>query len=180
MHAVKCGTVGATSQKMTLFFDARELGEPSSEYVAWIDVMGIQGALRRSIKIAANFVYKLHDAALQARTGRLRLYPIMDGFYASSPDSETMGAFLRQVFRSSAQEFVSQEKELFRFLIKGALAMERSIMAQNFGPMPRPLSMITKLTETKFSWVRQWFKPTLARRKLRHLVYMLMGLRKNS
>jgi hypothetical protein len=107
---------------MTLFFDARELGEPSSEYVAWIDVMGIQGALRRSIKIAANFVYKLHDAALQARTGRLRLYPIMDGFYASSPDSETLGAFLRQVFRSSAQEFVSQEKELFRFLIKGALA----------------------------------------------------------
>jgi hypothetical protein len=83
---------------------------------------GIQGALRRSIKIAANFVYKLHHAALQARIAPMRLYPIMDGFYASSPDLEAMSTFLRQVFLSSAEEFVSQEKELFRFLIKGALA----------------------------------------------------------
>jgi hypothetical protein len=68
--------------------------------------MGIQGALRRSIKIAANFVYKLHDAALQARIAPLRLYPIMDGFYASSPDVETMGgsekSFCGSLFFTSA------------------------------------------------------------------------------
>jgi hypothetical protein len=108
--------------EMALFFDARQLGDPSEEYVAWVDVMGIQATLRRSIGSAANFVYKLHDAALQASGPGLRLYPVMDGFYVSSPERSLLAAFLRAVFLSVAEEHTSQPRERFRFVIRGAVA----------------------------------------------------------
>lgn len=61
-----------------LFFDVRLQGEPSVEYVAWVDVMGTQGALERSTKVAANFIYKLHIAVLRNQQEGVGFYPLMD------------------------------------------------------------------------------------------------------
>lgn len=107
---------------MSLFFDARELGDPADSYVAWLDVMGMQCALRRSASVAANFVYKMHDAALQARIDGIRLYPVMDGVYATAGEGATMEGFLRSVFKSAAEEFVGKEKPWFRFVVRGSVA----------------------------------------------------------
>ena len=69
---------------MKPFFDARHLGEPSNEYVAWLDVMGMQSILAYSPESAANFVFKFHDAVLKAKSDSIHLYPVMDGIYACS------------------------------------------------------------------------------------------------
>lgn len=104
------------------FFDGNHLPAPINAYVAWIDVMGIQGIMSRSINISANFVFKLHIAALDAGQANVELYPVMDGVYAVSTDQAPMVQFLEFVFSRLADVFVSEAEMLHRFLVKGALA----------------------------------------------------------
>lgn len=122
------------ARAMSLFFDTRRLGDASREYVAWVDVMGIQATLRRSVDTAANFVYKLHDAALKARVADLLIYPVMDGFYAATREQPTLQTFLRQVFRAVAEEHVLQNKEWFRFVVRGAVARGDVYHGRNLDP----------------------------------------------
>jgi len=104
------------------FFDAHHLPAAVNAYVAWIDVMGIQGIMSRSLSISANFVFKLHIAALEAPHANVELYPVMDGIYAVSQDQPAMVAFLENVFSHLADLFVSTPDVHHRFLVKGALA----------------------------------------------------------
>lgn len=105
-----------------LYFNAEVLPIPANEYVAWLDVMGVQSAMSRSLKITANFVFKLHMAALQASNTGVSLYPVMDGLYLSSSNQQTMLDFLRSVFSNIAEVFVDETENLHRFIIRGALA----------------------------------------------------------
>jgi len=102
-------------------FNAGELGEPTEEFVVWMDVMGIQVALKRSVKVAANFVYKIHHAALKF-ADPITLYPVMDGIYACATERATIEAFLSFVFRSVAKEFVQCVRLDFRFMVRAAVA----------------------------------------------------------
>ncbi len=104
------------------YFDSRHLPNPSKEYVAWIDVMGIQSVMSRSIQVAANFVFKLHIAALEAMTDGITLYPVMDGVYVTSQDKCSMEKFLRSMYSDLAKIFIEEGKERFLFLIRGAIA----------------------------------------------------------
>ncbi|MFZ2525077.1 MAG: hypothetical protein WAW87_07150 [Candidatus Ferrigenium altingense] len=103
-------------------FNAKLLPEPTNEYVAWVDVMGIQSAMGRSLSISANFVFKLHIAALSAPRDNIQIYPVMDGFYASSTSKEAMIKFLRSVMASVGQTFLDTTVPLHRFVVRGALA----------------------------------------------------------
>jgi hypothetical protein len=49
------------------FFDSSGLPQiPPTEYVVWVDVMGTQSRMSRSLKQTANFIFKLHVAAISA------------------------------------------------------------------------------------------------------------------
>ena len=116
---------------MPLFFDERPLPEASPEYVVWVDVMGIQAIMSRSLSISANFIFKLHTAALEARNDAIIVYPIMDGFYASSPSQMSILEFLRNVFNRVADEVSNQDAIRHRFIIKGGLAFGPIIHGHN-------------------------------------------------
>ncbi|ABO89679.1 TPA: hypothetical protein P2N00_001605 [Aeromonas salmonicida] len=103
-------------------FNANLLPEPQNEYVAWVDVMGIQSAMSRSLSISANFVFKLHIAALSAPRENVQIYPVMDGFYACSPCQNAMLAFLRNVLTTMGSIFLETPQPLHRFIARGALA----------------------------------------------------------
>lgn len=105
------------------YFDASSL-TASSEYVAWVDVMGTQASMSRSIQATANFVFKMHIAALEAVScnARIRLYPVMDGLYASSPDQAVFVEFLRSLLLAVAQTFVTTKDQRHKFLVRGGLA----------------------------------------------------------
>lgn len=104
------------------YFNANELPLPEISYVAWVDVMGIESHMQRSIKSAANFIYKLHVAALESPRTVVSLYPMMDGFYATCQSRPAMEEFLRALFYKLAHLFVSETKPHFRFLARGGLA----------------------------------------------------------
>lgn len=107
---------------MPLYFNADHLPPAEPEYVAWVDVMGTQSLMTRSLRTTANFIFKLHAAALQAPREHVTLYPVMDGFYASARAQSEMLAFLRSMFEAVATEFKGQENLQHRFVVRGALA----------------------------------------------------------
>ena len=107
---------------MPLIFDADHLPAPSPEYVAWVDVMGIQVSMSRSLAKSANFIFKLHTSALQAPNQNVKIYPVMDGFYASAASQNDILEFLNSVMRAIAAEFIQETNMQHRFVVKGALA----------------------------------------------------------
>ena len=110
-------------------FYAAGLPISPSQYVGWIDAMGIQSAMGRSMDVAANFVFKLHiavlesvDALLNHQRENIYLYPVMDGVYFVTNDQPALFRFLRRVFGCLAREFVETAEMRHRFLVRGALA----------------------------------------------------------
>jgi hypothetical protein len=118
---------------MSLPFDADKLPSAGSEYVAWVDVMGTQIAMSRSIKITANFIFKLHIAASRLSSEAVKLYPVMDGFYVAAKKQSDILAFLRSVYRQVADEFISAAKPQHRFMIRGGLAFGPVIHGDSVG-----------------------------------------------
>lgn len=118
---------------MPLKFYAEKLPNPESEYVAWVDVMGTQIAMSRSTKTTANFIFKLHIAAIRAYSEAVKLYPVMDGFYVAAKRQADMLGFLRTVYRQVADEFISATKPHHRFMIRGGLAFGPVIHGDTVG-----------------------------------------------
>ena len=79
---------------MPLYFDNRGL-TPGTAYVAWIDVMGTESIMLRSMMTVITFIGRLHVAALESCTNpeAVRLYPAMDGIYVVSTRQERDGGF---------------------------------------------------------------------------------------
>jgi hypothetical protein len=70
----------AEQKKIEIYFDARKMSPSVHQFVCWIDVMGSQSAMSRSLPMAANFLMKLHIAALTAHKAyTLDIYPVIDG-----------------------------------------------------------------------------------------------------
>lgn len=104
------------------FFDSNGLPQSQDAYVAWLDVMGVRGWMLRSLPVTANFIFKLHVAALEEKQAGMTLYPVMDGVYAVSPDINTLRTFLAQVFVRLACLFNATGQHEHQFLVKGAVA----------------------------------------------------------
>lgn len=122
------------NEAMPLYFDAAHLPPPTPEYVAWVDVMGTQVSLSRSLPTSANFIFKLHIAALQAANQNITLYPVMDGLYAASANQGDILDFLRSIFEEVAVEFNSTNAPQHRFIIRGALAFGPVVHGRNVQP----------------------------------------------
>lgn len=111
----------AAAQKK-LFFNAAHLPDDAEAYVVWVDVMGIRAAMLRSLRVTANFVFKLHIALLEAKPDGVELYPVMDGAYVVSNDDGILRTFLASVFRRLAENFIAEEQPEHQFLTKASVA----------------------------------------------------------
>lgn len=87
--------------------------------------MGIQTHMERSIPSAANFVYKTHIAVLKAKTNNIRVYPVMDGFYASCGDMNEFQTFIGKVLSELLNLFISEAYPHLRFIVRGGIAFGR-------------------------------------------------------
>jgi hypothetical protein len=110
-----------------IYFDSAHLGEPSLEYVCWLDIMGTTNQMLRSLPIAANFIFKLHCAALEAcddleSTAGVRLYPVMDGIYVTSDRRTPLTTILNRTLLRLVNTFLYEEKCFHQFLVRGAIA----------------------------------------------------------
>jgi len=88
--------------------------------------MGTEGIMLRSLSKAANFVMKLHVAALLIieldRECRVELFPAIDGLYACSENQEAMLAFIKHVLHRLSTTFILEEVPEHRFIVKAALS----------------------------------------------------------
>jgi len=119
------------------FFDNRHMSDAQPVYVCWLDVMGSQNAMLRSVKTAANFVCKIHDVALSELPdyeGRgIRLFPVMDGVYITCPRQGPLRYFLSAVLRRLAETFLQERTPWFRFLVRGCIAYGPLVDGRDIG-----------------------------------------------
>lgn len=117
---------------MSLYFNANLLPELSGEYIAWCDGMGTGQALSSSLRRAANFIFKLHTAFSDALNimppgHGIRVYPIMDGMYVTSPNKRNLQKVLSTAFRVLAESFIETPYSYHRFLVRGGIAYGAAI-----------------------------------------------------
>jgi len=111
------------------YFNAAALPEPQNTYVCWIDVMGTQAIMARSVSMSANFICKLHQAILMADAAEaknLTFYPMMDGAYVTVEDKAALECFLRDVFFRLAKTFISENKQQHRFIQRRLWLLDQS------------------------------------------------------
>ena len=105
------------------------------EYVVWLDIMGIQSAMVRSLHTSANFIFKLHIAALESKKkdDGVRLYPVMDGMYIVSEKKAVIKKILEKVMMRLIEEFNKQSEHKHRFLARASIAKGYVIHGDTIG-----------------------------------------------
>jgi hypothetical protein len=81
----------------------------SEEYVAWIDIMGIESVMAKYPKVAEVNVGKLHLAVAEyEEEDELTLYPMIDGIYAISDDEDRIFDFSEEIVGRFSQNLISR------------------------------------------------------------------------
>jgi hypothetical protein len=102
---------------------AREKMLPAiHKYVCWVDVMGSQSVMLRSLNMSAHFLMKLHLASLHAHDPSIELYPVIDGIYACSASQKSILNFLNKVNSALAITFILEPACIHKFMIRSGLA----------------------------------------------------------
>jgi hypothetical protein len=111
------------SKKNDVYFDVSKMSPATPMYVCWIDVMGSQSAMLRSLPMAANFLMKLHIAALTAYEDYdVDIYPVIDGVYLCSQSQLKILGFVNRVYSMVAKAFADEEEPWHRSLIRSGIA----------------------------------------------------------
>jgi hypothetical protein len=95
---------------------------PINKYVCWIDVMGSQSVMLRSLNMSAHFLMKLHLASLHAHDSLIELFPVIDGIYACSSSQKVILNFINKVNAALAITFILEPTALHKFMIRSGLA----------------------------------------------------------
>jgi hypothetical protein len=107
---------------MRPFFDASEL-VIEARFVAWLDVMGTRETMNRSLPKAANFVFKLHIASINARPADLRLYPMNDGVFGVAESIYTIKTWLSRDFEAVNKANTAAKGDQSKvFMVRAAIA----------------------------------------------------------
>lgn len=110
-----------------VYFNERKLPKHlKKEYVAFLDIMGIQNRMKMSLRDTSNFIFKLHASVIAAlrdkRYEGVFCYPLMDGVYITSRSKESMVNILVRIYRELAQVLIEEDKMEHIFLVRAAVA----------------------------------------------------------
>ena len=107
----------------SIYFNDKDFPSMVNEYVLWVDIMGTKNSMSSSVKTSSFFICRLHAAILEAvKKKDIRLYPVMDGAYITTPSDKNMAEFIKKLFIDLSDTLISEENDYHRFLVKGALA----------------------------------------------------------
>lgn len=109
-----------------IYFDGRQLPQAKRRYVAFVDIMGTQAHMTRSTVTAANFIFKLHAAVLDAWKNEkyedVFVYPVMDGAYITAARKEDIEKIIVRVFSGIAELQIGETNPTHRFIVRGSIA----------------------------------------------------------
>lgn len=112
-------------RKQKPYFDYTKAQIDNPKYVAWIDIMGSASVSSISDVISAIYIGKLHACTIDAaETSDFagNIYPVVDGCYATSADRTELQRFLKTAFRSLALNFLFEDKNEHKFMVRGAIS----------------------------------------------------------
>lgn len=112
------------------FFNAAPAGLAiANRYVAWVDLMGAKSIMGRSLWKAANFIGKIHVAALRAAgtESGVQVFPVIDGCYLMAERRANLERALEQMMLALAATFIHELSDDLRFLVRGGIAAGRII-----------------------------------------------------
>jgi hypothetical protein len=123
---------------MALYFNSEFLPPLKGEYIAWCDGMGTGQALGSSLPRAANFIFKIHRAFSNAldplpRGHAVRIYPLMDGMYVTTPDRRHFRQVLCTALCELAEEFINTKQFFHRFMVRGGIAFGATMHGSDVG-----------------------------------------------
>lgn len=113
------------------YFNAKHLPPPENEYVCWLDLMGTKSIMSNSMYMSGNFIFKLHATVLEKKLEDIKLYPIMDGVYITTPSKDTLIKYLVSVFRELADGFMAETKNEYKFMAKASVSYGPIIHGQS-------------------------------------------------
>jgi|AGTN01.3.fsa_nt_gi hypothetical protein len=120
---------------MSAYFDAGKLPDAVSEYICFVDIMGIQSKMAHSIKQSGNYVFKLHATILEswrvAGYKSISVYPIMDGAYITSRYKSDLLNFLTYIYKSLSEALLMEKEFKHWYLIRAAIAFGSVIHGRN-------------------------------------------------
>lgn len=109
-----------------IYFDGKQLPRAQRRYVAFVDIMGTQAHMTKSTVIAANFIFKLHAAVLDAWKNEkyedVFVYPVMDGAYITAARKEDIEKIIVRVFSGIAELQIGEKNPAHRFIVRGSIA----------------------------------------------------------
>lgn len=98
-------------------------------YVCWIDIMGMQSLLSRSITTAAIIISRFQKFLdMQSvkynsdNKSDIFIHPIMDAAYITSTNGDTLIKFLEKIYRAVATNFINEGDYFQKFIIKSCIA----------------------------------------------------------
>ncbi len=104
---------------------------PSPEFVCWLDLMGMENQMQRSLPKTANFAMKLLVAArspLRPLPSTVGVCPVIDGLFIHSPDRWSLMSVVRDTFARLAMVCLAGGGPEHTFLVRAAIA---------YGPLVR-------------------------------------------
>lgn len=122
------------TENTPLKIDTRAItNNTSNEYIAWIDIMGTQSIMSRSMSMSANFIIKFqtYAANIAKESVNVRIYPVMDGIYLTTKSKGEFVGFCRNFFKSCAELFCDEGTPIHRFIVRGAVAYGPIIHGSN-------------------------------------------------
>lgn len=109
-----------------IFFDGKQLPKANKNYVAFIDIMGTKAHMTRSTITAANFIFKLHAAVLDAwrneKYQNVFVYPVMDGAYITAARKDDIEKILVRIYSGIAELQIKEGNPIHRFILRGSIS----------------------------------------------------------
>lgn len=107
-----------------IYFNCEELGNAEAAFVLWMDCMGTNCFMKRSIKTAANFIFKFQSCVANVCNGQkgVHIYPVMDGVYITHKSCTVILLIARSIMKEMSMQFVEEKNVQFRYFVRGAIA----------------------------------------------------------
>jgi hypothetical protein len=100
-------------------------------YAAWLKQQADAGAMGRSLSRAANYIGKIHAAALMSASTEVEVYPVIDGCYMITEKRPALEDALTGAMERLASVFVHEKTIDKRFLVRGGIAAGRIIAGRD-------------------------------------------------
>lgn len=109
----------------SVYFNNKKLPAPKREYVAFIDIMGTQLRMNKSVKECATYIFKLHSAIISSWREKayknVFVYPVMDGAYITASRQDDMQNILTRIYRALYDEMKTEDIN-YIYPVRGAIA----------------------------------------------------------